>query len=107
MKKNIYIDQGATFSETLVVRDGNNAPIDLTGFTANSAIKKHYESANTYITLHTSVNTETSEVTISLPANLTGILKYGKYHYDILLNNGDTYLRAYEGIVTVTPRITP
>ena len=38
---NIVIDGGADFEQVFNLESSSNAPLDLTGFTATSKIKKH------------------------------------------------------------------
>ena len=43
-KANIVIDQGTTFSTVINLADENGDAINLTGYSANSQIRKHYSS---------------------------------------------------------------
>lgn len=103
-KTNITIDQGTTFTYNFTVSDTNGDPVDLSGYTANSQMRKSYSSSNaTTFTCATS----TGQVTISLTANQTANVVAGRYVYDVELTaaNG-AVTRHVEGIVTVTPQVT-
>ena len=43
---NIVIDAGADFNQTYNLENSANAPLDLTGYTATSVLKKHPASLN-------------------------------------------------------------
>ena len=64
-KANLVIDQGTTFSTTLTLTDENGDLINLSGYTSNCQIRKHYTSS-TATTVNTSINTESSVITLSL-----------------------------------------
>lgn len=105
-KANIVIDQGATYSTTIDVTDDNGTPIDLTGYSAEAQIRKHYTSVNA-IEFDINVGGLTGIITISLSANATANLAAGRYVYDCELTSDEGVVsRIVEGIVTVTPNVT-
>ena len=104
-KSNLVIDQGATFSTDLTLTDENGDALNLTGYTANSQIRKWYTSSNS-VSFSASTNTSTGVVTLSLTANQTTALTAGRYVYDVEISDGTTISRIVEGIVTVTPNVT-
>lgn len=105
-KANITIDQGTTFSTDLNLTDEYGDGLDLSGYTANSQMRKWYTSSNAAATFTAVVNTQTAAVTLSLTANQTGSITAGRYVYDVEITNGTTTSRIVEGIVTVTPQVT-
>ena len=56
-KANLVIDQGSTYSTTLNLTDENGDPLNLSGFTANSQIRKWYTSSNS-TSFSTSINSD-------------------------------------------------
>lgn len=104
-KINIILDQGTTFNTTYVIHDSDDIPIDFTGFTANSQIRKTYSSTNSY---SFGVNlTSNGQVLLSMTANTTSSIPAGRYVYDVEVENGSgTRSRIVEGIITVTPQVT-
>lgn len=105
-KANITIDQGSTFSTTLNLTDENGDILDLSGYTANSQIRKWYTSTNA-ITFSTSINTSAGTIELSLTANQTSTMTAGRYVYDVeITDSSNTISRIVEGIVTVTPEVT-
>ena len=107
-KANIIIDQGTDFSTTLTVTDDNGNVTDLTGYSANGHIRKHYTStcATVFTTVFGSPRSD-GQVTISLSRTQTGNMTAGRYVYDVeLTSSANTRSRLVEGIVTVSPEVT-
>jgi len=108
-KANISIDQGTTFSTQIDLTDENDDPIDLSAYTANGQVRRWYSSSDPSATFvaNTGTNTAAGILTLSLSANQTSNLEYGRYVYDVKLTDAsNTITRIVEGIVTVTPRVT-
>lgn len=104
-KANIVVDQGATFSIDITLQDDNGDPINLTGFTGRSQLRKHYTSSNSQA-FTVSLNVALGLVTLSLTANQTSNIVAGRYVYDVEVASSEQVLRIIEGIVTVTPEVT-
>lgn len=105
-KANITIDQGTTFSTTLNLTDENGDVLNLSGYIANSQIRKWYTSSNS-VSFTTTVNTDLGTIELSLTANQTSSLTAGRYVYDVeITDSSNTISRIVEGIVTVTPEVT-
>lgn len=105
-KANLVIDQGSTFSTDLSLTDENGDALELSGYTANSQIRKWYTSTNASATFTTSINVSSATITLSLTANQTSNLVSGRYVYDVEISSGAEVSRIVEGIVTVTPQVT-
>jgi len=105
---NIVIDVGADFNQTFNLEGSNNAPLDLTGYTGVSRMKKHAASINTTATFSVSFpNRAQGQVKIALSNTLTKALKPGRYGYDLLLKDGSNLItRVVEGSAIVTAGIT-
>jgi hypothetical protein len=104
--QNIYIDQGTTFSLSLVVNDQNGDPKDLSDYTVAAQMRKSYYT-NTSINFTAAVSLpEDGEVTISLTAIQTSAIKAGRYVYDIEITGDGETLRVLEGIVVINPEVT-
>lgn len=107
IKANLLIDQGCTFATSVTVTDQEGAPIDLTGFTGQGQLRKHYSSATPAANLTIQITPFEGLVSLSLTANQTANVVAGRYVYDVELT--DTYgvvSRIVEGIATVTPQVT-
>lgn len=104
--QNIYIDQGTTFSLSVIVSDQNGDPKDLSDYTAAAQMRKSYYT-NTSIEFTADISLPLDgEVTISLTATQTSAIKAGRYVYDIEIANEDETLRVLEGIVVINPEVT-
>ena len=105
--KNLTIDQGSTFAANLQYVTNSKIPVDLTGYTIRSQMRKSYKSANASAAFTTSVITaESGNIQLSLTASITANLKYGRYVYDAKANVGNVSVKIFEGIVTVYPGVT-
>lgn len=105
INKNLYIDQGATYSQNFDVKDTNGYFYSTNGWSANCSFKRHFESTNAY-TLTTSINTN-GVVTLSSTANATANFASGNYIYDIKLTDANNVVyRFQQGFITVRPKIT-
>jgi hypothetical protein len=108
---NLIIDQGATFSTDVTVKDNNGDAFDLTGYTASAKMARGYASTRTRTPITTSINADptTGIVTLSLTADQTNNLDApARYVYDveIVRTSDSTVTRVIEGIITVSPSVT-
>ena len=107
---NLTIDQGATFSSDVTVKDANNNAFDLTGYTASAKMAKGFSSTRTRTSITCTISTPATSgvVTLSLTADQTTNLDEGRYVYDleILQTSSSTVTRVIEGIITVRPQVT-
>lgn len=87
------------------MNDDAGNPLVLSGYTANSLIKRWYTSTNS-IAFGTSINVASGTITLSLDANTSSRLCYDRYVYDVVITNGTTTSRPVEGFVIVKPAVT-
>lgn len=105
--KNLVIDQGSTFTANLQYVTNSKVPVDLTGATVRSQMRKSYKSANATATFTATItNASTGNVQLSLDADTTANIKYGRYVYDAKANVGNVVVKIFEGIVSVYPGVT-
>jgi len=106
IKANIVIDQGSTFATSINITDTSDSVIDLTGFTGQAQMRKHYTSSNS-VPFVVNILPADGEVRLSLTSNTTTTIPAGRYVYDVeLTDNNGIISRIVEGIVTVTPNVT-
>jgi len=107
---NLTIDQGATFTSDVTVKDANGNAFDLTGYSALARMAKGYSSTRTrtIITCNISGDPTTGIVSLTLTADQTANLDEGRYVYDleILQTSTSTITRVIEGIITVRPQVS-
>jgi hypothetical protein len=108
---NFTLDQGSTFSQTLVYKDAEGNLVDLTNYTARSKARESLES-NTVVWNLTSGNGitlggPTGEITITVAASTTATYEAGStFVYDLELVNGSIVTRLIQGVITVSGEVT-
>ncbi|CAB4167242.1 hypothetical protein UFOVP1666_52 [uncultured Caudovirales phage] len=104
---NLYIDAGSTFSAIISVSGSSGLPLNLTGYTIASQIRKSYGSLTAYAFVATIYDAHTGKVRLVLPATTSSGIKPGRYLYDIEVTTPlSEKLRVVEGLVIITPEIT-
>lgn len=103
----ITIEQGSTFTSTVNVEDAYNNPINLSGYSASSQMRKSYYSSS-YINISATITGNSNgEITLSMTAANTANLTAGRYVYDLIIDDGaNTITRVVEGIATILPSVT-
>lgn len=105
-KANLTIDQGSTFSTDLRLTDENGDPIDLTGYSVRSKMRRWYTSTNS-VTFTATLNVAAGTVNLYLDANTTANCAPYRYVYDVeIFNANNVVSRVVEGVVTVNPEAT-
>ena len=106
---NFTIDQGATFSSTVTVKDSTGSALDLTGYTATAKMALGYSSTRTRTDLTIAFNSDrtTGGVTMSLTATQTAALEApARYVFDLdITDSSGTVTRVIEGLMTVRPNV--
>jgi len=104
---NLYIDAGSSFSAIISVKGSDGLPLNLTGYTVASQMRKSYGSLTAYAFTATIYDAASGKVRIVMPATTSSGIKPGRYLYDIEVTSPvPEKLRVVEGIVVVTPEIT-
>ena len=106
VKSRLVIDQGSDYEVTINVKDANSSPIDLTGYTGQAQMRKHFSSSTKY-DFDVTITAQTGEVTLSMAAANTANIAHGRYVYDCFItSNNNVVSRVVEGIVTINPQVT-
>lgn len=104
---NLVVEQKADFEATFTVTGSNNVALDLTNYTAEAKIKKHYTSSSSTNFGVSFLDRTAGKLKLSMSSFATSLLKPGRYSYDILITSpGGVKTRVVEGQVTVTPGIS-
>jgi hypothetical protein len=107
---NLSIDQGASFSSDVTVKDANNNAFNLTGYTSAAKMAKGYASTRTRTTITATISGDptTGVVTLSMTAADTASLDAERYVYDLEITQTSTgtVTRVIEGIISVRPQVT-
>jgi hypothetical protein len=104
---NFYIDTGSTFGAVITVNGSDGLPLNLTGYSVTSYIRKSYASSAHIDFNATIYSTAGGQIRVSLTDENTTDVKPGRYMYDIeIQNSAGERLRVSEGIIIFTPQIT-
>ncbi len=104
---NIVIEQGFDFDTSFELEDTRtNLPLVLTNASAESKLRKHYDSTSAVSFACTVTDPDRGIVTISLNASQTVNLKPGRYVYDLKITNFGKIYKAIEGAAIVRPGVT-
>lgn len=106
-KLNISVDQGSDYTLTLAVKDDDGSSTDLTTYSANAKFKKSYGSAQTHLFTTQVTDASTGQLKITLPAETSSNVEYGRYVYDITIDSIslDVTKRIQEGILIIRPKV--
>lgn len=105
----IYIDQNASFNNTINLVDRFENPINLTNYIVISELKTSYISKTAVASFYTTIaNNAYGSITLSLPYQTTSNLKSTRHVYDVLLldTTANTVTRALEGTAYVGAGVT-
>lgn len=96
---NLQIQQGTSFETEVTIEESSGVPLDLSGFTLRSEMRKHYTSANTTATFVASTLAPVAgKLTLGLTAATTAAIKAGRYLYDVEIVSAGTE----DGLQTIT-----
>jgi len=106
VKTNLIVNQGADFSNTISITVSNGDVWNLTDYTGEAQLRKHY-SSNSYHTLTVNIAESNGAITLSLTAVQTANIDQGRYFYDCLVTSSENAVYCViEGVITVLPGIT-
>lgn len=104
---NIFIDQGSDYSNIITVASSNGLPLNLTGFTVKSQMRKSYTSSVSYNFTASIYSTAQGKVRLQLTATASEAIPAGRWLYDVEVTSPTgVKTRVVEGIATITPQIT-
>jgi len=107
----IVIEQGTTFILELTYLDANDAPIDLSGYTAQMQIRPQHGSPVVLAEFSTSetsiIMTGAGIISIQISDEETRAYKWKRGVYDLeITSGGGIVTRLIEGSASVTPEVT-
>lgn len=108
---NDVLDQGATYNLVVVYKDNNDAPINLTGYSAYMQLRENYDSTTADLTLSTAnggivITGAQGKLTITATATQTTALTSDYYLYDLEIVSGSVVTRLLQGQITVNSEVT-
>jgi hypothetical protein len=118
-KYDFTIEQGTSFKFSLIYKDSNNVPIDLTGWCARLSLKSNKNTTHIFSTLNLdhstykfSIDEPNGKITLLIPANTTNMFNFNIANYDLelqspddLYDGGGKYtVRLLYGQINIVPR---
>lgn len=120
-KYDFSIEQGASFKISLVYKDANGSPVDLTDWCArliwktNSGVVQTFSTENIdYSVYKFTIEPLIGKLTLLIPANTTNNFTFNTAKYDLELQSDDdlyngggkSIIRLLYGIVTISKRFS-
>lgn len=107
-KYNIIIEQGADFQLSLVLKQGNNLPYNLTGATGLAQLRLTPESTVVLATFTIEFETPRTDgkIKLSIPAATTSTFTFFKAVYDLYITNSGITKRLLEGDVVLSKAVS-
>jgi len=107
---NGVMDQGATWTLTIVYNNPDGTPIDLTGYTGRMQLRTKFDSTAA-LTLSTSnggmtITGPTGTINLLATATQTESINPAIYVYDLELTSGTNIQRLIQGQITVRAQVT-
>lgn len=104
---NFVLDQGATFTRQLTVKE-NGSAMNLTGYSVASKMRSTHDTSTVAGTFTCTIsNASGGIITISMTSSTTAAIEEGMYVYDLeITSSGGTVTRLMEGNITVNPEVT-
>ena len=104
---NFIMDQGATFTRTLTVKE-NGSAMNLPGYSVASLMRSTHDSSTVAGTFTCTIsNAVGGIIDMSMTPTTTGAIEEAIYVYDLEIASGSgTITRLLEGEVTVNPEVT-
>lgn len=104
---NLYVDAGATYSNIVTVTASNGQPLNLTGYTVASQMRKSYQSSTAYVFTASVYDANNGKIRLQLTDVQSAAIPAGRWLYDVEITSpSGTKTRVVEGIITVNPQIT-
>lgn len=101
------IEQGSDFSFSLVYKDVDGNPIDLTGAVITADIKEDWNStAVASFTISTNEPATDGVITLSIPADDTSSVSPNRYKYDVRVEMDGNVSRIIKGVCDIVESIT-
>lgn len=104
---NLYVDAGASYSNTITVTASNGSALNLTGYTVASQMRKSYQSSTSYAFTASIHQATSGKIRLQLTPSQSESIPAGRWLYDVEITSPTgVRTRVVEGIVTVSPQIT-
>jgi len=109
-KYNFNIDQGATFTTSILYKDSEGAAVNLTGYGARMQIRRNIADTEYVLSLTDSsgltITANEGKIGILITAAQTTLIPAGGYFYDLEIYAGAVVTRLIEGKALVSAEVT-
>ena len=104
---NFIMEQGATFTRQLTVKE-NNSAMNLSGYSVASLMRSTHDSSTVVGTFTCTIsNASGGIITMTMTPAVTGAIEEGIYVYDLEITNATGIVtRLLEGEITTNPEVT-
>tara|TARA_Y100000114_G_scaffold129425_1_gene126826 strand:+ start:462 stop:800 length:339 start_codon:yes stop_codon:yes gene_type:complete len=105
----LTIEQGATFSRTITIKDSANSAINISSDSFAGQVRKRHQSATTEAAFSFNITDGSNGVVVAtISSTNTGAMEPGDFVYDIEWTQASdsSVTRLLEGTATVTPQVT-
>lgn len=104
----LFFDQGADWSDYIILLNPDQTPINVAGYTFTSAFKtSYYTPVVTANLITTIVDSANGNVEISLDSANTANIGAGVYVYDVFqVDTNNKKSRIQNGLLTISPSVT-
>ena len=104
---NFIVEQGATFTRQLTVKE-NDSLMNLTGYSVASKMRSTHDSSTVVGTFTCTVsNASGGIITVAMTSSTTADIEEGIYVYDLEITSGAGIVtRLLQGEITVNPEVT-
>jgi len=104
---NLFVDAGSDYSNIITVSSTSGQPLNLTGYSVASQMRKSYSSSTAYAFTASIFDAATGRIRLQLSAANSSVIPAGRWLYDVEITSAaGSKTRVVEGIVTITPQIT-
>jgi hypothetical protein len=107
----LLIEQGATFELSIIWKDNNDTPIDISGYSARMQIRKTYDT-DPVISLTSAsgggitLGGVAGTIDITIPATITDDIEILRGRYDLELELSGVVTRLLQGVATISREVT-
>lgn len=104
---NLSLEQGTDFQVNFTVRNKDQSPLNLLGYTAASQMRKHYTAEKKFEFSVTFIDRSKGKLRLSMSDTTTGTIPEGRYVYDVFVESSNGIkTKVVAGMVLVQPGVS-
>lgn len=108
----MIIEQGETWIQNVYMKDGDDIPINITGYTARMQVKETLESVTSLVDLETggsgiTLDGTAGKITLRVESVVTESLPVGRFYYDLeIIDTTSAVTKLMRGRISVNKEVT-